>query len=255
MTPRSRALPRRALITGFAGLGGLSLAGCSDEPPSYGDVLRLGDAFTYGAFRLLMPRRGLVREYGHGDITSIAAIGTTNPGNAAEPGYDAGSGEAYARLRAGGFRDWRLSVEGHVARPGLFSLADLQALPRRSQITKHTCEEGWSAIAQWTGVPLSAVLRAAGVLPTARYVTFYAYDALADGIDMLDALHPQTILAYGMNGGELPVQHGAPVRLRVETQLGYKSIKYIRRIVVTERFNDTGKLGPIQTGWSWWAGI
>jgi DMSO/TMAO reductase YedYZ molybdopterin-dependent catalytic subunit len=252
----SDALPRRALLGGLAGLGGLSLAGCSDDgPPSYGDLLRMGDAFTYGAFRLLIPKRGLVREYDHSRITPIAAIGTVDPGNAAEPGYDSAQGEAFDRLRTEGFRDWRLSVEGLVARPRLFSLAELKALPRRTQITKHSCEEGWSAIAEWTGVPLGAVLRAAGALSNARYVTFYCYDALADGIDMLDALHPQTILAYSMNGRDLPLQHGAPLRLRVETQLGYKSLKYIRRIVVTDRFNDTGKLGPIQTGWAWWAGI
>jgi DMSO/TMAO reductase YedYZ molybdopterin-dependent catalytic subunit len=249
----SEPIDRRALLSGLAGL---SLAGCSrDGPPSYGDLLRMGDAFTYGAFRLLMPKRGLVREYDHRDITSIAAIGTVNPGNPSEPGYDGENGEAFDRLRMDAFAGWRLSVEGSVARPRQFSLAELRALPRRTQITKHSCEEGWSAIAEWSGVPLSAVLRASGILPSARYVTFYAYDAIADGIDMLDALHPQTILAYGMNGRDLPLQHGAPLRLRVETQLGYKSLKYLRRIVVTDRFNDTGKLGPIQTGWAWWAGI
>jgi DMSO/TMAO reductase YedYZ molybdopterin-dependent catalytic subunit len=249
----SDPIPRRALITG---LGALGLAGCSnDGPPSYGDVLRMGDAFTYGAFRLLMPKRGLVREYDHRDIGPIAAIGTVDPGNPAEPGYDSEQGEAFDRLRKAAFADWRLSVEGSVARPRTFSLSELKALPRRTQITKHTCEEGWSAIAEWSGVPLAALLQAVGVRPSARYVTFHAYDALADGVDMLDALHPQTILAYGMNGRDLPLQHGAPLRLRVETQLGYKSIKYIRRIVVTDRFNDTGKLGPIQTGWAWWAGI
>ncbi|MBW8815182.1 MAG: molybdopterin-dependent oxidoreductase [Caulobacterales bacterium] len=248
-------LARRSLITGLAGLGGLSLAGCSDGPPSYGDVLRMGDAFTYGAFRRLMPRRGLVREYDHSEITSILAIGTTNPANSAEPLFQPQGGAAFDRLRAGGFADWKLSVEGKVARPRTFSLADLKALPQRSQITKHTCEEGWSAIAQWTGTPLKAVLEAAGVLPSARYLTFFTYDATADGIDMLDALHPQTILAYGMNGGDLPVAHGAPVRLRVETQLGYKSLKYIHRIVATDRFYDPGKLGPIQNGWAWYAGI
>jgi DMSO/TMAO reductase YedYZ molybdopterin-dependent catalytic subunit len=246
-------IPRRALITG---LGALGLAGCAEsEPPSYGDLLRLGDAFTYGAFRLLMPRRGLVREYDHRDISAIAAIGTVNPGNPAEPGYQSDQGEAYDRLRRGVFADWRLSVEGSVARPRQFSLAELKALPRRTQITKHSCEEGWSAIAEWSGVPLAAVLSACGMRPSARYVTFHCYDALADGIDLLDALHPQTILAYGMNGRDLPVQHGAPLRLRVETQLGYKSLKFIRKIVVTDDFNDTGTLGPIQTGWAWWAGI
>jgi DMSO/TMAO reductase YedYZ molybdopterin-dependent catalytic subunit len=249
----SDLIPRRALLTGLAGLG---LTGCSEtEPPSYGDLLRMGDAFTYGAFRLLMPKRGLVREYDHRDISAIAAIGTVNPGNPAEPGYQSDQGEAYDRLRMGAFAGWRLSVEGSVARPRQFSLAELKALPRRTQITKHACEEGWSAIAEWSGVPLAAVLGACGMRPSARYVTFHCYDALADGIDMLDALHPQTILAYGMNGRDLPLQHGAPLRLRVETQLGYKSLKFIRKIVVTDRFNDTGTLGPIQTGWAWWAGI
>jgi len=247
------ALDRRALL---AGLGALPLIGCSEtEPPSYGDILRMGDAFTYSALRALTPRLGLAREYGHKDITPIAAIGTVNPGNPAEPGYQPDQGQLYDRLRTQGFAGWRLEVTGRVARPRSFSLQELMALPRRTQITRHACEEGWSAIAQWSGVPLKAVLQASGVLPSARYVTFECYDALADGVDMVDALHPQTILAYGMNGQALPLQHGAPIRLRVETQLGYKSLKYIRRIVVTDRFNDTGQLGPIQTGWAWWAGI
>ena len=104
-------------------------------------------------------------------------------------------------------------------------------------------------------MPLSRLLQAAEVYPSARFVNFYAHDAIADGIDMLDALHPQTILAYGMNGGELPIPHGAPVRLRVATQLGYKSVKYLQRIVVTDEFDDLGELGPLQNGWSWYAGI
>src|SRR6201999_3355792 len=98
-------------------------------------------------------------------------------------------------------------------------------------------------------VPLATLLRAVGVRPSARYVTFYAYDAIADGIDMLDALHPQTILAYGMNGADLPLQHGAPLRLRVETQLGYKSVKFLDRIVVKDEFDDLGKIGSLQNGW------
>ena len=133
-----------------------------------------------------------------------------------------------AACRAAAFADWRLSVEGSVARPRTFSLADLKQLPSRTQITRHTCEEGWTAIGQWTGVPLAPVLDAAGILPTARFVVFYSYDDWVDSIDMLDALHPQTILAYGMNGRDLPIPHGAPVRLRVERQIGYKSMKYLR---------------------------
>ena len=163
--------------------------------------------------------------------------------------------EAYGPLRKGGFADWRLSIEGLVARPGTYSLADLKRLPSRTQITRHTCEEGWSAIAEWTGVPLARVLEAAGMLPTARWVNFYSFDQWADSIDLHDALHPQTLLAYGMNGRDLPVPHGAPVRLRVETQLGYKSMKFLQRIVVNDTFDDGGKNGNIQNGWSWYAGI
>ena len=92
-------------------------------------------------------------------------------------------------------------------------------------------------------------------MPGARFVNFYAYDGMNDSIDMLDAMHPQTILAYGMNGRNLPVPHGAPLRVRIETQMGYKSVKFLERIVVTNEFDDMGKYGLIQSGWSWHAGI
>jgi len=247
---------RRTIITGLASCGGLLLGGCSDtQPPTYGNLLRLADNLTYRAQRLLLPRNTLVREYDRGDITSIAAIGTTNPANPHEDLYDAAGGAAYDRLRNGGFADWRLTIDGSVARPGSYSLSDLKSFPARTQITKHTCEEGWSAIAEWTGVPLHRVLTAAGLLPSARFVNFYAFDATLDSIDMVDALHPQTLLAYGMNGRDLPVAHGAPLRVRVERQLGYKSIKFLHRIRVTEQFYDPGKLGPLQNGWAWYIGI
>jgi len=247
---------RRTLLKGLASLGGLALAGCAEElPPTYGNILRMGDALTYGAHRLLLPKHSLVKEYSRGDITSIPAIGTADPGNPREALFTAASGDAYARLRRDAFADWRLEIAGSVARPGSYSLADLKRLPSRTQITRHTCEEGWSAIAEWTGVPLRVVLEASGLKPSARYVQFYCYDVVADGIDMLDALHPQTILAYGMNGRDLPVAHGAPLRVRVETQLGYKSMKFLRRIVVTDEFDDLGPYGPLQNGWSWYAGI
>lgn len=248
---------RRTLITGLASAAGsLLVGGCSDElPPTYGNVLRMGDVLTYRAQRLLLPRNALAKEYGRGDITSIAAIGNTNPGDPRQDGFNPARGALYDRLRTAGFADWRLVIEGRVARPGSFSLAELQRLPSRTQITKHTCEEGWSAIAEWTGVPLYRLLQSVGILPSARFVNFYAFDDTADGIDMFDALHPQTILAYGMNGRELPIAHGAPARLRVERQLGYKSVKFIQRIVVTDKFADPGKLGPLQQGWAWYVGI
>ena len=232
------------------------LAGCSGtQPPTYGNVLRMGDLLTYKAHRLLLPVHALAREYQRADITSILAIGTTDPADPHQPFFNAERGAVYDRLRSAAFADWSLSVEGLVARPGPYSLADLKRFPARTQITKHTCEEGWSAIAEWTGVPLRRVLEAAGILPGARYVNLHAFDAAVDGIDMLDALHPQTILAYGMNGRDLPVAHGAPVRLRLETQLGYKSVKYLQRIVVTDKFEDFGAAGLLQSGWSWYAGI
>jgi DMSO/TMAO reductase YedYZ molybdopterin-dependent catalytic subunit len=243
---------RQALIGGLASVGGLLLSGCSKKlPPTYGNILRAGDTFTYAAHQSLLPGQSLVREYSHSDISSFPATGTTNPG---DPNRQKPS-EAYRQIESGGFVDWRLSIEGLVARPGSYSLADLKRLPSRTQITRHTCEEGWSAIGEWTGVPLSRVLDAAGLLPTARFVSFYSYDDWADSIDMLDALHPQTLLAYGMNGRDLSIPHGAPVRLRVETQLGYKSMKYLERIVVTEDLDDGGDKGNIQSGWSWYAGI
>lgn len=256
MKSKSITISRRALVAGLASAGGLVLSGCSNtQPPTYGNVLRMGDLLTYKAHRLLLPAHSLAREYSHHDISSIPAIGTTNPADERQPFYNAGNGMIYDRLRDGGFADWRLPIEGSIARPGSYSLADFKRFASRTQITKHTCEEGWSAIAEWTGVQLRRVLEAAGMLPSARFVNFHAFDDTADGIDMHDALHPQTILAYGMNGRDLPVAHGAPVRLRVETQLGYKSVKFLQRIVVTDEFDDLGKLGPLRNGWSWYVGI
>jgi DMSO/TMAO reductase YedYZ molybdopterin-dependent catalytic subunit len=250
------SIPRRAFMKGLAASAGTILAGCAQtEPPTYGNLLRMGDLLTYKAHRLLLPRHALAREYDYSDISSAPAIGTTNPADPRQGAFNPEHGQAYERLRRNDFADWRLTVEGEVSRPSVFSLADLKGMPSRTQITRHTCEEGWSAIAQWTGVPLRSVLEAAGIRTGARYVQFYAYDFWSDGIDMLDALHPQTLLAYGMNGRELPIGHGAPLRLRVETQLGYKSLKFLRRIVVTSEFDDHGAFGNLQNGWAWYAGI
>lgn len=243
---------RQIIIAGLASTGGLLLSGCSKKlPPTYGNLLRMGDTFTYAAHQVLIPGESLAKEYSHKEISSFPATGTTNPCDPNKPGCN----EVYHHLQKGNFADWRLSIEGLVARPGSYSLAELKSFPSRTQITKHVCEEGWSAIGEWTGVPLSRVLDAAGMLPNARFVNFYSFDEWADGIDLIDALHPQTILAYGMNGRDLPIAHGAPVRLRVERQLGYKSMKYIKRIVVTEEFDDGGKNGNIQNGWAWYVGI
>lgn len=238
---------RTAIITGLSSLGALLLHGCTrPSPPTYGNILRMGDAFTYEAQRALLPGQSLAKEYIHKDISSFPATGTTNPGNTSLPNHS----KDYARLQNNAFMDWRLSVEGRVARPKSYSLADLYKFPSRTQITRHFCEEGWSAIAEWKGVQLSRVLQSAGILSSARFVNFYAYDGYMDSIDMLDAFHPQTILAYAMNGSALPIPHGAPLRVRVETQIGYKSVKYLQRIVVTDEFVDPG-----DSGWARYTGI
>ena len=239
---------RKAIITGLSSLGGLLLSGCTKPlPPTYGNILRMGDVLTYTAHRALLPGQSLVREYDYGDISSFPATGCTNPSDSATSFKPS---ETYGRLLQNSFADWKLSVEGRVARPGSYSLSDLQTFPARKQITRHTCEEGWTAIAEWTGVPLSLVLNNAGILPTARFVNFYSYDGWIDGIDLMDAFHPQTILAYGMNGKNLLIPHGAPLRLRVERQVGYKSMKYLEKIVVTDEFMDLG-----DSGWAWYVGM
>jgi DMSO/TMAO reductase YedYZ molybdopterin-dependent catalytic subunit len=246
---KKNIITRRAVIvTGITSLAGFLLyRGLKSSPtPTYGNILRMGDAFTYEAQRALLPGQSLVKEYTRNDISSFPATGTTNP---ADPSWRYYSKD-YAPVQSNGFANWRLAIEGRVARPGTYSLADLQKFPSRTQITRHTCEEGWTAIGEWKGVQLSRVLQSAGIFPSARFVNFYAYDGYADSIDMLDAFHPQTILAYGMNGRDLPVPHGAPLRVRVETQIGYKSVKYLQRIVVTDEFVDTG-----DSGWAWYTGI
>lgn len=246
-----RLITRRQIIAaGLTSIGGLLLTSCTREvPPTYGNLLRHGDNFTYGAQRSLLSDSALAREYSDKDISSFPATGTVDPG---DPSTKVPN-PAYRELQQGGFADYRLQVEGAVARPGSFSLAELKTFPARTQITKHVCEEGWSAIGQWTGVPLSLVLDAVGILPSARFVTYHSFDKWEDSIDMIDALHPQTILAYGMNGRALPIQHGAPLRLRVERQLGYKSMKFLSRIVVGESIGDGGD-NP-KAGWAWYVGI
>ncbi|MEJ0034326.1 MAG: molybdopterin-dependent oxidoreductase [Bacteroidota bacterium] len=241
---RSRLISRRkAIITGLTSLGALMLPGCTKPlPPTYGNILRMGDNLTYVAHRTLLPGQSLAKEYSHSDISSFPATGTVNPSEYSEE---------YAKHLSSSFEDWRLPIEGLVARPGSYSLSDLQNLTKRTQITRHTCEEGWTAIAEWTGVPLGTLLQHAGILPTATYVVFHTYDEWLACFDLNDSFHPQTIIAYGMNGKSIPIQHGAPVRLRVERQVGYRSVKYLKKIVVSDKFEDSN----IETGWAWYNGI
>ena len=233
------SITRRALLGGLAASGSL-LAGCGrlDGKSPFHQVLDVADSFTLHAQRLILSHRPLVREL------SAAQISHTFPTN----GTTLPKADHYKQLLDGEFRDWQLRVHGLVDRPLALTLAELQSLPPRTQVTLHQCDEGWSAIAQWTGVQLARVLALSGLAQSARYVVFHCLDKLdLDGnyyyesIDLQDALHPQTILAYGMNGKALPVGNGAPLRLRVELQIGYKNAKYIDRIEVVDSLKSIGK--------------
>jgi DMSO/TMAO reductase YedYZ molybdopterin-dependent catalytic subunit len=235
-----------------AGASGLGVAAKLAQryglmPPDGGGLYGPGETLTYAAQRLLT-RHSLAREFAPSQISKPPFANGVDP-----------LGEGFKRLQAGGFTDWRLSVDGMVARPASFSLAEVRSFPMRSQITHLACEEGWSYIAEWIGVPLSHVLDLVGTLPQARYVIYRSMQhGWWDSIDMADALHPQTLVAYGMNGGELPVGFGGPLRLRVPRQLGYKNVKYIARLTVTDSLKPFGKgLGSAspEVGYAWYAGI
>jgi DMSO/TMAO reductase YedYZ molybdopterin-dependent catalytic subunit len=242
-------LSRRKLITGglaaTAGAAGLAVAARLANrygliPPDYGSLYGAGATLTYASQRLLT-RHSLAREFPSSMISK-------NPFPNGDPPHD----EGFRRLEAGGFANWRLSVEGMVARPGSFSLAQLKSYPQRSQITHLACEEGWSFIAEWTGVPLSHVLDLVGILPQAKYVVYFSVQRdWWDSVDMADALHPQTLITYGMNGADLPVGHGGPIRVRVPRQLGYKSIKHVSRVLVTDSLKEYWPGGS----YAWYAGI
>jgi len=217
-------------------------------PPDHDGLFGIGETITYASHRVLLSRQPLAREFDRSAISkNFPAINTILP-----------ESDSYRSDMAHGFQEWRLSVEGLVARPYDFSLAELKRFPSRTQITQHICEQGWSAIAEWTGVQLAYVLNAAGLLPQAKLVFIESIDGWWDSLDMADAFHPQTLLAYGMNGQELPVPHGAPVRLRVERQIGYKNLKYVTRIAVADTAKDWGNGQGAQgaeNGYSWYAGI
>ena len=252
----AKPLSRRKLLkAGLATAAGVSAAGTAYLagkngliPPDHGGIYGVGETLTYASERLLMSRHSLAREFDRSQISKIFPINGDPPGD-----------PTYRRLRSRAFLDWRLMVNGLVAHPAQFSLADLMSYPSRSQITEQACEEGWSSIAEWTGVPLSHVLNLVGVHPRAKYVVYFSFqDDWWDSIDMAEAMHPQTLLAYGMNSQPLSVDHGAPVRMRVPRQLGYKSVKYLARITVADSLKSFGKgLGSAspEGGYSWFAGI
>jgi DMSO/TMAO reductase YedYZ molybdopterin-dependent catalytic subunit len=242
---------RRLLASGLTVAGGVAawrVGGGSDLlAPDHHGIYGVGETLTYAAHRLLTMRQPLAREFTRRDISRVAPVNGDPPET-----------EAYERLLDGNFADWRLTVGGLVARPQSLSLAEIMRLPMKSQITLQACEEGWSFIAEWTGVALADLLARAGITPEARYVVFHPFDRWWDSIDMADAWHPQTLLAYAMNGRPLPPGHGAPLRLRVARQLGYKSIKYLSRIQVVDTLEGIGQgLGSEspEAGYSWYAGI
>ena len=250
---------RRQWLAGvLASVGAAALSACGQStPPVVLQALRMAEGLTRRAQRLLVPREALAPEYDFSQISAdFRPNGSINPAAA-----------DYVALRESDFADYRLVVDGLVERPLSLSLEDLRARPSRTQITKHDCVEGWTSIGQWAGVRLETLIDEAGLKPEARYLVFHCFDALTqtedgdryyESIDLIDARHPQTILAYDMNGRTLTVPHGAPLRLRVERQLGYKHAKYIRRIEAVESFAAIGggRGGYWEDqGYDWYAGI
>jgi DMSO/TMAO reductase YedYZ molybdopterin-dependent catalytic subunit len=252
----SDLLTRRKLITtglaAAAGASGLGVAAYLAKrynliPPDHGGIYGVGETLTYAAHRILTSSHSLAREFNRSQISKVIPVNGKHP-----------EVEDYQRLLAGGFADWKLAIDGLVDRPSSFSLADLKRFPSHTQITHQACEEGWSFIAEWRGARLSDVLHSVGVQPQAKWVFFFTFDKWWDSLDIPDALHPQTFLAYGMNGQEIPLDHGAPVRLKVARQLGYKSLKYLSRITVTDTMKNIGDglgSGSPSAGYSWYAGI
>lgn len=247
-------LTRRTVLTGLGFttiIGGT--AGLIFSPPFRDLVLGTGEQLAYHTHRLI-GRNALAAEFSEADMSpKFRTNGNTMPA----------SGE-YQQHIDSGFANWKLQLDGLVAAPKTFSIAEMKAMPARTQITRHDCVEGWSAIGKWTGVPLSALLDQAALLPSARYLVLHCADdfggnAYYESIDLVDAYHPQTILAYAMNDQSLSVEHGAPMRLRVERQLGYKHAKYVMRIEATSTLSGTG-LGKggyweDQIDYDWYAGI
>jgi DMSO/TMAO reductase YedYZ molybdopterin-dependent catalytic subunit len=247
-------LTRRKLLQ--LGAPALILGGCDwlGASPSFRDlVLGSGEWLSYHTHRLI-GSAALAREF---DSSEMSPFFRTN-GNTRPRSPD------YQRHAAQGFANWRLRIDGLVDAPASLSLTELRAMPSRTQITRHDCVEGWSAIGKWTGVPLAHLLERVRLQPTARYLVFHCADDFRgtpyyESIDLVDAFHPQTVLAYAMNDADLPMGHGAPLRLRVERQLGYKHAKFVMRIeaVATLAAAGAGQGGFWEdvAGYDWYAGI
>jgi DMSO/TMAO reductase YedYZ molybdopterin-dependent catalytic subunit len=254
-------LPRRQLIARAGGLvaaaGTLPLLGGCDainEAPLTRKILSMGEEMNRASQRALTDRDALAREFDRADLSPLfRSNGTKLP-----------PGAAYAGHAASGFADWRVKVTGLVAKPLSLSMADIRAMPQRTQITRHDCVEGWSAIGEWTGVPLSRILAAAQLKDSARFIVFRCADRIGDAdyyesCDLIDALHPQTILAWALNREVLPIANGAPLRLRIERQLGYKHAKYVTGIEAVASLDGVGagKGGywEDRIDYEWYAGI
>ena len=249
--------PRRRILTGMgAAAGGLLLSGCDrlNANERFRSLLSLGEELHYGGQRFVTDRMAQAKEFLPSQMSPVFRTnGNTMPES---PAYQAHATEDFA--------NWTLEIDGLVARPLKIAYAKMLALPTRTQITRHDCVEGWSAIGKWSGPQLSLLLRQAGVSSRARYIVFHCADNFGarpyyESIDMIDALHPQTILAWRMNDEMLSVAHGAPIRLRVERQLGYKQAKYVMRIEARDRIDNLydGKGGYWEdaAGYEWYAGI
>jgi len=256
-----RGLDRRGFLArGLVAASTMLLGGCDDvsDQPWVVRILDSAETLTRVTQRAILSPRALAREYSEAEISrDFKANGTTEIDDA-----------DYKAHEANGFADWKLKVGGLVEQPLELSLADLRAMPSRTQITRHDCVEGWSCIGKWKGVPLSALLETAKLKPGARCIVFYCADDLGgsgtedgkyyESIALVDAFHPQTILAYEMNDQTLPVPHGAPLRLRVERQLGYKMAKYVMRIEAADGISGIrGGRGGFweDLGYEWYAGI
>jgi DMSO/TMAO reductase YedYZ molybdopterin-dependent catalytic subunit len=255
-----RPITRRNVLNNAAALGvALTLGGCDagSDSPIVKKVESVGEALTNSVQRALLPRSSLAKEYSDEAISrEFRANGSTDVDD-----------PEYRRFAKEAFRNWALQVDGIVESPGRYTLSNLRSMPSRTQVTRHDCVEGWSCIGKWTGVPLSVVLEKAGLKPEAKYIVFHCADTLGasldaglyyESIDLADAYHPQTILAYDMNGQPLKEAYGAPLRLRVERQLGYKMAKFVMRIEAVESFANIygGKGGYWEDrGYQWYAGI
>jgi len=249
----SPSIGRRGLL---AGMGMLFLGACSKVADTKigGALLDSAEKWHMGIHRSLASRMALAPEYDRSERSP------TFRGN----GSRTVDTDAYRAALADGFGDWRLEVRGLVESPMSLSMENIRALPQRTQITRHDCVEGWSAIGEWTGPQLSTLLDAAGVQDNAKFVVFRCADELSgrqyyESVDMVDAYHPQTIVAHMLNGEALPEKNGAPLRMRIERQLGYKHPKYLTAIELVESLDDIGEgeggYWEDRSGYQWYAGI